>query len=533
MRAIPHGAALLAVALLAAAASAEGDAARDEEDLEGRIEALEQQNETMQETLRELREELARQRAATPDAPAAGAAAGDGAATPAAEGLAAGEPAAEAAPADWVPVPIYAEAAAQTSAVASDPLFTRSMGRANLQLLDLSFDALAAVGGSTAGNAELEVLQGGGHDPRQRGFTLQQAEIGLKGAVDPFVTGEAYLVYFLDAQGASQFELEEAFLTTTALPFGLEEHGLQIEAGQFFTEFGRLNPTHPHTWDWMDQPFVLTRLFGGDGARAPGARLGWLLPVPWFAELHLGVQNAAGETMVSFRANDEVFAERAIGGRPFNDAGMRSAADLLYLVRLANGFDLSDATSAQIGASFLYGPNATGGGGATHILGGDFTLKWVPLDADHGWPFVRFQGEVLYRGYRADSFLGCGQLVVGCTVAYLPATTLHDWGFYAQLLVGFLRGWSAGIRGEYGRGHGNDTLFDDTLGIFRPVSVDGDPFRSPRTRISPLLMFQPSEFARLRLQYNYDLVTFLSQREVHSVWLGVEFLFGTHPAHRW
>jgi hypothetical protein len=167
-------------------------------------------------------------------------------------------------------------AAAPEPAPVTTPIYSRPLGRGSVQLLDLSLDLLTAVGGSTASDDELLVLQGGEHDPRQRGFTLQQVELGFKGAVDPYLTGEAYLIFFLDPEGESRFELEEALLTTISLPFGLHELGFQLEGGLMFTEFGRLNPTHPHAWDWQDQAFVLTRFFGGDGIRAPGARLGWL-----------------------------------------------------------------------------------------------------------------------------------------------------------------------------------------------------------------------------------------------------------------
>jgi len=63
------------------------------------------------------------------------------------------------------------------------------------------------------------------------------------------------------------------------------------------------------------------------------------------------------------------------------------------------------------------------------------------------------------------------------------------------------------------------------------VSRNSDPYRADRVRISPLLTFHPSEFSRLRLQYNYDDVTFLEGSDAHTVWLGVEILFGAHPAH--
>jgi len=410
-------------------------------------------------------------------------------------------------------------------------LWSRRVGNANLQLLDLSVDVLAAAGASTARDDTLEVLQGGEHDPRQRGFTLQQVELSFMGAVDPYVTGEAHLIYFLDTEGESRFEIEEAFLQTIALPFGLDEAGFQIEAGTFFTEFGRINPKHPHAWDWQDQPFVLSRFFGGDGLRGPGARLGWLLPLPWFAELHLGVQNAKGETMVSFLANDEVFEERPVGGRPFADRRVRSLEDLVYLGRLVNGLDLSDTITGQLGGSLVVGPNGTGSDGNTQIAGVDLLLKWTPLDATRGWPYVKLESEALYRRYEADDFLGCFEEAEGCDVVALPGETLRDWGFYTQVLWGFRRGWAAGVRYGYGTGEGSGVAFDeDAMAVVRP-SRSLDPFRSPRHRISPLISFMPSEFARFRLQYNYDHLTFSRDHDQHTVWFGIEFLYGAHPAH--
>ena len=121
-------------------------------------------------------------------------------------------------------------------------LLSRQAGGGRLRLLDLSMDALFGAGTSTEDDESLQTLQGGGHDPRKRGFTVQNIELSLTGAVDPYLTGEAHLVFFLDPlSGETHVELEETFLTTTSL-----SHGLQLEAGHFFTEFGRLNPRHPH-----------------------------------------------------------------------------------------------------------------------------------------------------------------------------------------------------------------------------------------------------------------------------------------------
>lgn len=396
----------------------------------------------------------------------------------------------------------------------SPDLWSRQVGQTTLRLIDISLDALVAGGGSTERDAVLQTLQGGGHDPRKRGFTVQNVELSLMGAVDPYFTGEAHLIYFLDPiDGESRFELEEAFLTTTSLPYGL-----QIEAGHFFTEFGQLNPRHPHAWDWQDQPIINTRLFGPDGMRGPGFRTGWLMPLPWFSELHFGMQNANGETMASFLANDEVYEERPIGGRPFVERDVRNLKDLVYLTRWNNSWDLSNELTSVLGFSGLYGPNASGPKGDTWIYGLDMKWRWRPDNNFRGWPFVLWQTEVMMRDFSADRFTDDSN---PDEIITLPGRTLHDRGLYTQLLYGFRYRWAAGLRYEFAGGSGE--------------SVGGrqhDPFRADRHRVSPLLVWHPSEFSRLRLQYNYDHADHLRPgKQAHSVWLGLEFLYGAHPAH--
>jgi hypothetical protein len=503
--------AALACAVAGLVAPASADTPADVAALRRMLEALQRENAEMRERMDRMEDQLASAREDARDARALARDARGAGTTP---DVAAGPEA-----------PGYAGYPGQA-------LVQRRVGSANVQLLDLSLDLLAAAGWSSADDDELAFLQAGGHDPNQRGFTLQQAELSLIGAVDPYFNGEAHLIYFLDPEGESRFEIEEAFATSTRLPFGLEEHGLELEVGHFFTEFGRLNPRHPHQWQWQDQPIVNTRFFGGDGMRAPGFRVGWLAPLPWFSEVHVGLQNAKGETNPSFLASDEVFEERAIGGRPFASSGVRGSDDLVHLLRWVNAVDVSDTISTQLGISGLWGPNATGNDGSTQIYGTDLVVKWRPLVSDHGWPFLLFEAEAMYRRYRADDFFGCpegedGACEAGDTPMLLEDDVFRDWGAYAQLLWGFQRRWAVGLRGEYATGRGSG--FDAESGGF--VDRDTDPFRSTRYRISPLLVFQPTEFSRIRLQYNYDDDASLSGDVAHSVWAGVEFSLGAHAAH--
>ena len=85
-------------------------------------------------------------------------------------------------------------------------------------------------------------------------------------------------------------------MQTTSLPYNL-----QLKGGQFFAAFGRLNPTHPHTWDFADTPLVNGLFFGPDGLRGVGAQVSWTLPLPWYSQLIFASQNGRGSTGFSFR----------------------------------------------------------------------------------------------------------------------------------------------------------------------------------------------------------------------------------------
>jgi hypothetical protein len=402
---------------------------------------------------------------------------------------------------------------AAPGAPASTSLYARKVGTAEIRLLDISFVTLLAVGGSTARDAQIAELEGGAHDPKRRGFTLQQGELSLIGAIDPYFTAESHIVYTTGG-----VELEEAFFTTTSLPANL-----QLKGGYFFTEFGRINPTHPHAWDWLDQPVVNTRMFGGDGLRSPGARLGWLTPLPWFSEVAVGVQNAnEGELTTSFMGED------GVGGRPVVKTAVGSVKDMLYLTRWNNSWNWNDSLTTVLGLSGLFGPNSSGTDGRTYLYGADMTWKWQPPDHFRGWPFLTWQSEVMRRDYRAAGFVagtaaGDGGDGGDDSTEDVPGDHLHDWGLYTQLLWGFRHGWAAGVRYEYATGSG--------------PSLDGgrqnDFLRDDRQRVSPLIVWQPSEYSRIRLQYDFDHAEFLSGKDAHSVWMGFEVLYGAHPAHQY
>ena len=367
--------------------------------------------------------------------------------------------------------------------------------------MNMSLDGLFA--GAISTERDFERLQPGGHDPIQRGFTVQNVELTLQGAVDPFFEAFATIVFQLDRDAETNVELEEAWLQTTSLPWGL-----QIKAGQFLSPFGRLNQTHPHAYDFADAPLVNARILGPDGLRSAGVQIAWLAPLPWFSELAVAAQNGNGETGYLFRnrGDDDLFY-----GRATLDRELRGPQDLVYVGRWTNSFDLTATQTLLMGVSAAFGPNNTGSDSRTEIYGADLFYKWKSPRSEGGFPFVKWQTEAMLA--RFDAGEGVDHAA--------PRETLSDWGAYTQFLWGFRKGWVAGLRGDY-------VDFDDSI-------FTDDPTRQDRWRLSANLTWYPTEFSKIRLQYNHDFFDetfFLADRDVDSVFLQFEFILGAHGAHK-
>lgn len=379
------------------------------------------------------------------------------------------------------------------------------------KFIDLSINALLSIGGSTLDDESLGFLQAGGHDPNQSGFNLQSVEFSLTGAVDHYFSAETHILFGLNKDGESFLELEEAFFKTLSMPGGLE-----LKGGLFLTQIGRTNPYHVHAWNWQDQPIINSRVLGADGMRGLGAQLSWLLPTSWYSQLYFSAQNATGATMISFAGAQGT----GLGGQNLVDRDVNGLTELVFALKWANGWDFSDTVASRLGFSLITGPNTAGQNTFTQIYGADYVLKWVPLNAKRAWPFLTWESEFLLRNYYVEPGLNQSNLgMVDSTILNFGGT-LSDWGYYSQVLYGFRPRWAGGIRFEYASGSESSVGFREF-----------DPFRDDRIRVSPMLAFYPSEFSRLRLQYNYDQANHLEEMYAHSVWLGIEFLFGAHPAH--
>lgn len=378
-----------------------------------------------------------------------------------------------------------------------------TIARAGSAYMNISFNSILEAGGSTASDPS-EMLQLGDHDPHKRGFTLPNSEIALDGAIDPYFKGFANIVLKFDNDNETDIELEETYLQSVSLP-----GNLQLKAGQFFANFGRANSQHPHAWAFVDSPVMLARTLGPDGLRNPGAQLSWLAPTPFYTELFLGIFDGQGGTAFGFRnpGEPDALGINRVHGRETTARTLRGPQDLLFTPRIASSFEVNDTQTLVAGLSGAFGPNDTGAHSRTEIYGADLYWKWKPANAASGFPFVSWQTEFLTSRFGAGEDVAAG----------LPAENLRDWGFYSQVLWGFKPRWITGLRGEWANGNSG-------------VDDANDVFRGERYRVSPVLTFLPSEFSKVRLQYNYDQGELFGTE--HSIWVQLEFMLGAHGAHK-
>ena len=172
---------------------------------------------------------------------------------------------------------------------------------------------------------------------RPGGFDIFQRSVELNAAasVDPFAKG--YVVINASADpitGESTLDVEEAAIQTTSLPGNLE-----VKAGRFFGEFGRLGYIHDHELPFVNRPLVLAQYIGGE-SRTDGLQINWLVPVEHYISLTVGLGDQFG------------------GDNPPNYVGdYRNGNGLNYWGRLSTYFDLTPNVSLEPGISGLWNPS--------------------------------------------------------------------------------------------------------------------------------------------------------------------------------
>ena len=275
---------------------------------------------------------------------------------------------------------------------------------------------------------------------RPGGFDVFQRSVEMTAAasIDPFAKGYVVVNGSADpVTGELGLGVEEAALQTTSLPWNLE-----LKAGRFFGEFGRLGYIHDHELPFVNRPLVLAQYIGGE-SRTDGLQINWLVPVEHYVSLTAGVGNQFG------------------GDNPPNDVGdFRHASGVNYWSRLSSFFELTPNVSLEPGISGLWNPKtnmqgSTSGGAQSftnngsntfnererRLYGADLVLSYKPL-SNNQFEGATWGTEVLYSDNRYD---------VSDTQTGVPvnSSTEGSLGLYSYLTYKIHRQWSTGVQYEF------------------------------------------------------------------------------------
>ena len=337
-----------------------------------------------------------------------------------------------------------------------------------------------------------------------RGFNLNYGEMSLYSVVDPYF--DLFAVLHLTPDGAG---LEEAYMTTRKLPYGF-----RMKAGKFLSGFGRLNDQHEHTWDFADRPLVSKAFFGEEGLNEIGAQITWVAPIDLY--FMLGTEILNGENETSFGTTGFGDPGGTIVVQNINGPG-------LFVNYARSAFDAGDATFL-LGLSYAHGItradqgfSGTGGGsamdGTSDIASGNITAKYI-LDPIRS---ISFQGEYFYR-------LMDGTMYIRDSSNAVRMSTLnkHQAGMYSQIAAKLDLRWRFAVRYDL------INLNDVFLGAVNKV------FPKNLMRYSAMIEYNPTEFSRLRLQFNHDLsssIPVLTPEPYSEVILQFNVAIGAHGAH--
>jgi uncharacterized coiled-coil protein SlyX len=339
---------------------------------------------------------------------------------------------------------------------------------------------------------------------RPGGFDVFQRSVELNAAasVDPYAKAYAVINATADpVTGEAALGVEEAALQTTSLPWNLE-----LKAGRFFGEFGRLGYIHDHELPFVNRPLALAQYIGGE-SRTDGLQVNWLLPVDHYVSLTVGAGNQFG------------------GDNPPNSVGdFRHGSGLNYWSRLSSYFELTPEISLEPGISGLWNPKTdaqwadSGGvnpplpkvGSNTftererRLCGADLVVSYKPL-RNNQFEGVTWGTEVLYSDNRYDVTDPSGNALPGSSVGAL--------GLYSYLTYKFHRQWSAGFMYE---------------------RMENEVDKQDKTyAYSPYLTWSLSHWNQVRLQYTLTNHSAASGKPSdNAVYLQWAWIIGAH-SHGW
>lgn len=333
-------------------------------------------------------------------------------------------------------------------------------------------------------------------DFSKNGFNINYGELALNSSVDPYFDLSTVLPFTLDG-----VEVEEAFITSRALPFGF-----QLKAGKFRSNWGRLNIQHEHSWDFVDAPILYTLFFGAEQLNETGFQFNWLAPLDTY--VLFGTEALQGTNQVSF-GTDAI----NIGKKSITENNLPN----LITGYLKTSFDIDDLTLLG-GVSVAYGgtrknevsddpKDNTAFDGNTKIYGTDLTIKYFI----NSYSYLSLQSEFMYKNSNLTKLYSDNNS---------NSFNQNQSGLYTQLVYKINETWKSGLR--------YDSMLQNEI-FEKNLKTET---QSNLAKYSAMIEYTPTEFSRVRLQYTHDRTKFGDVLQpVNEIFLQLNMAIGAHGAH--
>jgi hypothetical protein len=325
------------------------------------------------------------------------------------------------------------------------------------------------------------------------GFSLGESEVTLGANVDQLFYGQATFS-LADNAGETSIETEEAYFETLGL-----SDGVRVKAGRFYSAIGYINSKHRHAWDFNDAPLVYRGLFG-DQLKQDGVQLSWILPTDFY--FLVGGEAGNGVHYPS-AGNHSGVGDWSVYTKVGGDIGLSHSWQLGLSHWQAN--DVKDRVSQ--------GLNDPSYSGDSSIDGIDVVYKWAP-EGNAEQQNLKLQAEFFHRSEE-------GVVTLNDTAQDSSYDGSQD-GWYAQAVYQFIPRWSTGVR--YDR-LGSDNTGSDNAVLDQAGLLDNG--HRPE-RVSLMLSWEPSEFSRIRAQFNRDDS---SAESDNQFFIQYTMAMGAHGAH--
>lgn len=338
----------------------------------------------------------------------------------------------------------------------------------------------------------------------EEGFSLGHSELTLSANIDDKFYGQFNLA-FAEHEGEVETEIEEAFFETLGLG-----QGFTIRGGRFFSGLGYLNLQHKHAWDFNDAPLVYAGLFGNKYLD-DGVRVSWVAPTDLYIELGTelfsgsrfpasGEHSGAGSKVAFVNLGGDIGDSHSwLAGLSYFEADVDNRESGSH----AHGHDEEDATET---------PSFTGD---NEIVGLSLVYKWAP-NGNYTNRNFKLQGE--YFQSDEDGLL----TMLGSDPLEQSSFDGDQKGYYLQAIYQFMPQWRTGLR--YDRLESDNSGEDEE--ILEEAGLLNKGIKPKRTSV--MVEWIPSEFSRIRLQYNRDKS---SEKEDDQVYLQYTFSLGSHGTH--